>query len=585
MPAWPGERIARALQGPATLPRIDFRPRRRRCPACGAALLSQKSRTRTLCTLAAGCVLAREFRRRCPRCPAPPVGSSHLRRLAPPGQRFGYDLIAWVGLQRYHRMRQRQEIRADLARRGLPLSAGSLSALCDRFLLLLEGLHRLRAPALRAAMPQGYPLHLDATCDKGKGGLFVCLDGWRGWVLHAVRIRSESAAQLQPAIAATVTAFGPPVAFVRDLGTAGAKAVAACRTSASPDLVCHFHFLAAVGRKLMDADHAALRRGLTRLGVRSGLRAMLRTLCPPGSAPGAQRREQDLPALLLWILEGDGRKQPAHPFALAHWNLYRRCCEFREQARKRLPAPRSRRERRILRQAAELLEPLWQPPSRLPAVADRLAGSQAVFSELRQVLRLRHDALRRKPAAGPPSAQQGAELLASLAAAVRAYRKKLRARLERSRTDSGKAVRRPEAVVLDYLERYRDQLFGHPVARDAAGRAVAVVERTNNPAEHFFAQAKRRMRRRVGHAHLGRDMQDQPAQAALAANLLDPSYVRIVCGTLQNLPAAFSRADQSPALAGKRTLNRGTKHSELRRRIREWEGDQSLCLSPSQSRN
>ena len=63
--------------------------------------------------------------------------------------------------------------------------------MCDRFLLSLETLHLLRAPALRDAMKDGYPLHLDATCEYGKGGLFVCMDGFRGWVLLAGRIASE----------------------------------------------------------------------------------------------------------------------------------------------------------------------------------------------------------------------------------------------------------------------------------------------------------------------------------------------------------------------------------------------------------
>ena len=35
-------------------------------------------------------------------------------------------------------------------------------------------------------------------------------------------------------------------------------------------------------------------------------------------------------------------------------------------------------------------------------------------------------------------------------------------------------------------------------------------------------------------------MQDQPAQVALTANLRDADYVRIVCGTLDELPRAFA---------------------------------------------
>ncbi|MDE0263963.1 MAG: hypothetical protein OXJ37_16285 [Bryobacterales bacterium] len=93
-----------------------------------------------------------------------------------------------------------------------------------------------------------------------------------------------------------------------------------------------------------------------------------------------------------------------------------------------------------------------------------------------------------------------------------------------------------EAIVLRYLDRYGDGLVGHPVLRDAAGRAVAVVDRTNNLIEQSFAIAKQDLRRRLGRAHLGRDLEDQPAQAALAQNLWHPDYVQILCGTLDQLP-------------------------------------------------
>ena len=154
-------------------------------------------------------------------------------------------------------------------------------------------------------MAGGYPLHLDATSDQGKGGLFLCLDGWRGWVLYKVKVSSENAAELRPAIESALAAFGSPVAFMRDLGSAGAKAVESCRDPAIPDMVCHYHFLAAVGKKLLDVEYAALRSGL----------------------------REDLPALILWVLEGEGRKHLPYPFALLHWDFYRRCRQFRQQAR------------------------------------------------------------------------------------------------------------------------------------------------------------------------------------------------------------------------------------------------------------
>ena len=97
-----------------------------------------------------------------------------------------------------------------------------------------------------------------------------------------------------------------------------------------------------------------------------------------------------------------------------------------------------------------------------------------MFTALRDLLRLRHDELRGRPPDEPLTAASSAG--------------------ESGRIDGRHC---PEAIVLDYLDRYWDHLFGHPLARDSEGRVVAVVERTNDPAEHFFSQlefAKRLVR-------------------------------------------------------------------------------------------
>ena len=101
---------------------------------------------------------------------------------------------------------------------------------------------------------------------------------------------------------------------------------------------------------------------------------------------------------------------------------------------------------------------------------------------------------------------------------------------------------------------------------------LRVVDRTNNVTEQFIAAAKQDLRRRVGRAHLGRDMQDQPAQAALAANLLCPQYVRIVCGSLDGLPQAFAALDRA-ARKSTTALRPDNSNARLRRRNRAWAGD------------
>ena len=135
--------------------------------------------------------------------------------------------------------------------------------------------------------------------------------------------------------------------------------------------------------------------------------------------------------------------------------------------------------------------------------------------------------------------------------------------------------------MLDYLDRYQDHLFGHPLARDGEGHIVAVVERTNSPPEHFFSQAKRELRRRLGRAHLGRDMQDQPAQVALTANLHNLDYVRIVSGTLEGLPGAFAELVRSGQATARPDLDRYARNADLRRRVRQWSQESGNGATPS----
>ena len=139
--------------------------------------------------------------------------------------------------------------------------------------------------------------------------------------------------------------------------------------------------------------------------------------------------------------------------------------------------------------------------------------------------------------------EQAAARLQAIASDLRRYRKNLHQRV-RTAAVQGLGRSRSELIVLRYLERYGDGLCRHPMARDGKGRAVAVVDHTNNAIEQFFGRAKQGLWCRPGRAHLGRDMEDQPAQTALTTNLRHPEYVQILCGTLDQLPQAFGQLDR-----------------------------------------
>ena len=139
-------------------------------------------------------------------------------------------------------------------------------------------------------MPHGYTLHLDATCDRGKGGTFLCPPGWNGWLLHAVLVGAENSGEMRPTVGRTLAAFGDPLAVMRDLGPGGTRAIAGRQQHGIPDLLCHFHFLAAVGHKLLDGYYSMLHTQISRSKVGGQLQDLLRKaarlgLCGPTCRP------------------------------------------------------------------------------------------------------------------------------------------------------------------------------------------------------------------------------------------------------------------------------------------------------------
>lgn len=554
--------------------RIDFVAEEEQCPSCSGTLRVRRSSTRTVVSLAEGKFEAREVVKTCvdgDHCPE--VRSSALAALVKSRQRYAYDLIVHVGVSRYIGGKQRDEIRDELEQRGIELSAGTITNLCDRFLLLLERLHLHRAPALRAAMGEGYPLHLDATCEHGRGGLFLTMSGWKGWVLVAARIQTENQDALRPIVEKTVRLFGTPIAMVHDMGEGIMASVDFLRQQGVPDFVCHYHFLAAVGRKLFDDAYRSLRETLRVFGTRSALRVTLRQLrrdradeSNDGDSGKAKVR-QELLALVLWMLEGSGRKDQLYPFSLVHFEFFERCTKASERIERWVPNPRTGPERRAIRHILNLTKRLQGDP-RLDRATELLSERWQAFCELRDVLRLGSDELPR----GGRGRQQGEmpemELvrLHQIEQALIAYRTDLLERI--AVEDHGPRKNSTPSIILGYLQLYGSQLFGHPVRRDPNGRLLDVVDRTNNRLECRFGDDKQKLRRRVGRAHLGRDLQQQPAQASLAPNLLHNDYVQALCGSIDNMPTAFAEIE-GLHIEDATPLKRDHRDTKLQRLVRQ----------------
>ncbi len=558
------------------------------CSICGGPLHVQKTFVHTAMTLVHGTFRVRETVHVCAARCRHPSGALVTRRAMSlrehliPGCLVGYDVMVYVGLERFLHHRQREEIREALERDGIPLSVGEISTLGVRFLGYLEALHRARAERIRSAFAEdgGWPLHVDATGEDGRGTLLVAYAGWRGWVVGAWKIPTERADAILPCLHEVVGRFGAPCAVARDLGRAMIPAIAdlvAALDLDIPVLACHYHFLADVGTDLLKSGHGELRELFRRFKVRPKLRALAREL---GRSLGAdiaearadlkawQEHEGDAPvlptgqtglavvrALAQWVLDyGSDGSGEDFPFDRPYLDLYDRCRQVRRATDAFLrKLPSGRQLRNAVLRLGRALDPVVSevPFARL---AGRLRARAELLDELRNALRLvvsAADARSTCPAV-PAQPEHAAAELQDIREAVERLQSSLRER--RPSRGPAQDVRQAIDLILDHLERHGDTLWGHVICLpEQVGGGIRLVDRTNNVLESFFRRMKHGERRRSGRKVLTQDFERLPPAAALVPNLSCHDYVALLCGDLDRLPRAFAELDADKhhrALAG-----------------------------------
>ena len=479
------------------------------CPICGGPKWDvQKTSPRQGKTLAHGQFAARQAVHSCANgCHHPnglKVTAASLTGLLLPDSAVGYDVMVFVGLKRFLEYRQREEIRATLINEhGIHLSTGEISNLTKRFVDYLARLHHARSKALRTALASdgGWPMHVDATGEHGRGTLFIVMAGWRQWVLGAWKVATENAELLLPCMRETVRYFGAPCAIMRDMGRAVTPASAALVEESGlniPVLACHQHFLADIGKDLLEPSHAALRELFKRTGVRQKLRELARELGREIGAAIEETRE----AVRTWQLLTDvghrvsaGRDglavvrtmsqwtldYPADaigldfPFDRPYLGLYDRCLIVlrASDAFLRTP-PKDKKVVRALKRLNRFLAPV---ESEVPFHQNvlRLRRRAALFDEMRTVLRLAE----KLPEDDTPQELE----------ATRKQFDKWVVSLEKRRPARGPSRDSREAIdiILKHIDKHGQNLWGHAILlQEDADMRVRLVSRTNFLVENRF---------------------------------------------------------------------------------------------------
>ena len=98
--------------------------------------------------------------------------------MVPPGARYAYDVIVYVGQALFVRCRNGKEIQHELGERNIHISRREIDHLGRRFIVYLALAHDQGQEQLKALMGSrgGYILHLDGTCEGDSPHLMTSID-------------------------------------------------------------------------------------------------------------------------------------------------------------------------------------------------------------------------------------------------------------------------------------------------------------------------------------------------------------------------------------------------------------------------
>ena len=531
------------------------------CDDCdNSKLRSQRTLKRYPVGILLGTPVLRHHIKKCPVCKRE-YPYEKINALVPRHSNYAYDILVEVGLQRFQRHRQNNEIQKDIQNRfDLVLPESSINDLANRFLDYLAAVHYDKAAVIRQMFTDngGYVAHFDGTCEVGTDILFTAIDEISGIVLLTCRIPTENVNDIKPFFDKCRKFFGVPLATMRDLS----QNIALARDEVFADvtdLICQYHFLENVGKALFKETHQQLTSRLRKLKIKPGLKSLRNGLVrrsknmPP--IPEKQFNEilnnpdkalqYDHVMILKYLTYFIFRwlddyccelKGEYFPFDQPSLVFYSRCVKVYDLLNKLLDRATSLkgREKQTLSSIVRVLQPV-RDDENLVKIAQDLQKQVNIFEELRDILRFKRvdgkPILRQRP---PRSSIKDASQIAQR---LNEFHQQLQMRTN----TNDPAIVNSSEIIIDYLDKYADKLVGHLITLPASNQVI-LLDRTNNIAEHRFGKTKTGWRRKLGTKKLTRHLQAARHEEFLVANLDCQDYLNVVYGgSLDNMASYFSK--------------------------------------------
>ncbi len=535
-------------------PTIEFVAPLERCICCATVLQVYKTQKSTVATLMIGTFRARETILYCQGC-GKVYASEELRALKPYRCRFGYDVIVDVGKAMFMHSGNEADIQRELAKRRVRISEREVSFLAKKFIVYLSIAHKQSQQRIQELLSRngGYILHLDATCEGESPHLMCGVDGITEIVLENAKMSSEKAETIIPFLKKVQQSYGNPLATVHDMGKGICRAVRSVFPNI-PDFICHYHFLAAVGKNLLKKENNTLRSRLRTHGIQGKLRRRARELKSRVEKNPAlvnsllksleQKRLTEcalkfMPAvvtyaLVVWSLagkkEGDGY---GFPFDRSYLSFYNRL-KVLQLVLKELKAVRLTDKKKDNKPYLTVYRDLLDTMSdaTLRRAAAHMKQKAFLFDKLRTAMRI-----------VLPGEKQGLndtgsnEQMTTIAQRVKKFCRWVE-------NDKLLSQKQEYKHVIGQVRKYWEKLFCDPLTVTTPESVFQIQpQRTNNILERCFRLWKRMYRKKSGMNGLERIMKSIAADTPLVQNLHNPRYMNILLNGKLSLDKRFAEID------------------------------------------
>ena len=504
--------------------------------------------------------------KKCPRCKRE-YPFEQLHQLIPPHGNYAYDIIIYVGLERFRHHRQNLEIQEQILHRfKLWLPESTINALTHQFLDYFSAVHYAKANDIDQLIKSngGYVAHFDGTCEAGTGVLFSVIDEISQIVLLTTRMPSENIKEVKDFFTKCKNLYDHPLAIMRDLSTNYQPAIKDVFDQVV-DLICQYHFLENVGKALLKKTHQQLTNIIRNLKVKTQFKSIRKKLVQTTidkPSISSKQLEQFIKnphininiilnldktilqkhltyIILRWLDDYSSElKGEYFPFDQPALVYYRRCVQIYDLLTQLLDNSKQlkKSQKQTLLTIARNLEP-FKNDKTLLEVANRLEKQVNIFTQLRNILRFnRAD---KKPILRQhPPASSTIEEVKDTEECLKKFRQDLRVKTNSKKT--AKDIKCASKKVIDYLDKYMDELVGHLLTIPGKNKVI-LLNRTNNLSEQHFSKTKKGWRRKLGVKKMTRHLQAARHEELLLANLDQADYIKIVYdGSLDNMPPLFA---------------------------------------------